>query len=40
MFMIYQCPWFSVRAIAMSRSASPIRFDSAVSMPAAKDFAF
>jgi len=39
-FRIYQCPWFRVRAIAISRRASPIRLDRAVNIPAASDFAF
>lgn len=40
MFIIYQCPWFRVSAMATSNNASPIRLESAVSMPAASDFAF
>lgn len=40
MFIIYQCPWFRVSAIAMRRRASPIRFDRAVSIPAARDLEF
>lgn len=39
-FMIYQCPWFRVKAMATSSSASPMRLDRAVSIPAARDFAF
>jgi hypothetical protein len=39
-FIIYQCPWFSVSAIAIKSKASPTRFDRAVNMPAANDLAF
>jgi hypothetical protein len=38
--MMYQCPWFSVSAIATKSKASPIRFDRAVNIPAANDLAF
>jgi hypothetical protein len=39
-FIMYQCPWFSVSAIAINSKASPTRFDRAVNMPAANDLAF
>jgi hypothetical protein len=38
--VISQCPWFSVRPMATNNRASPMRLDSAVIIPAPKDFAF
>jgi len=40
MFVIIQCPWLMVQAIATRRRASPIRLDKAVSIPAARDLEF
>lgn len=39
-FIIYQCPWCKVQAIAIRIIASPIRFDRAVIIPALSDREF
>lgn len=38
--VMFQCPWFSVMAIARSNITSPIRFVKAVIIPAPSDFEF
>jgi hypothetical protein len=40
MCKIFQCPWFSVHAMARSSITSPIRLVRAVTIPAANDFGF
>lgn len=40
MLIINQCPWFRAQAIEIRIMASPIRFVSAVIIPAARDLGF
>jgi hypothetical protein len=40
MFIINQCPWLIVQAMANNSITSPMRLVRAVIIPAAKDFGF